>query len=170
MNSQRVLAIAPCAQGFGFAVLEGPKRLIDYGVKEVRGDKNSGCLKKVIALIRHYQPNVIVLEDPLGKGSQRCLRIQILLREIVEVALSKNVESRSFSRSEIRKAFSKRGIFTKHQLASSIAKQFPELALRLPPVRKPWMSEDERMSIFDAVGMAFTFLLNQNAEAWYPPR
>ena len=32
--------------------------------------------------------------------------------------------------------------------------QFPELEKRLPRVRKPWMSEDERMSIFDAVALA----------------
>jgi hypothetical protein len=33
----------------------------------------------------------------------------------------------------------------------------PELTARLPRVRKPWMSEDERMSIFDAAAMALTY-------------
>jgi len=32
----RVLAIDPSTRGFGFAVLEGPSRLIDWGVKETR--------------------------------------------------------------------------------------------------------------------------------------
>ena len=41
---------------------------------------------------------------------------------------------------------------TKHMLAEIIAKRFPEeLGSRLPPKRKPWMSEDFRMNIFDAV-------------------
>jgi hypothetical protein len=44
---------------------------------------------------------------------------------------------------------------TKHALAEIIAKRFPEeLGSRLPPKRKPWMSEDSRMNIFDAVALA----------------
>jgi len=34
--------------------------------------------------------------------------------------------------------------------------RFPELAPRLPRFRKPWMSEDYRMSIFDAVAFGLT--------------
>jgi hypothetical protein len=44
----------------------------------------------------------------------------------------------------------------------AIAKRFPELAPRLPRFRKPWMSEDYRMSIFDAVAMALTLFNFQN--------
>jgi hypothetical protein len=36
----------------------------------------------------------------------------------------------------------------------------PELAPRLSRFRKPWMSEDYRMSIFDAVALALTFFFN----------
>ena len=41
----RVLAIDPSTRGFGFAVLEGPERLIDWGVKETKIDKNKRTLK-----------------------------------------------------------------------------------------------------------------------------
>jgi hypothetical protein len=30
---------------------------------------------------------------------------------------------------------------TKYQIALAIVRRFPELAVRLPPIRKPWMSE-----------------------------
>jgi hypothetical protein len=45
----------------------------------------------------------------------------------------------------------------KYEVASALAKQFPALALRLPPRRKIWKSEDNRMGIFDsaAVGVAY---------------
>lgn len=36
----------------------------------------------------------------------------------------------------------------------AIAERFPELQPRLPRVRKIYMSEDERMDIFDAVSLA----------------
>jgi hypothetical protein len=46
----------------------------------------------------------------------------------------------------------------------AIAKRFPELALRLPRFRKPWMSEDYRMSIFDAAGFALAFYSAQGVQ------
>jgi len=40
-------------------------------------------------------------------------------------------------------------------VAQTLAAQFPvELGKRLPPKRRPWMSEDPRMDIFDAVALA----------------
>ena len=32
---QRIIAIDPTTKGFGFAVMEGPEDLIDWGIKEV---------------------------------------------------------------------------------------------------------------------------------------
>jgi Holliday junction resolvasome RuvABC endonuclease subunit len=160
LNNQRVLAIDPYTQGFGFALLEGA--LLDWGLKEAKGDKNSVCLKKITDLIEYYQPDVIVLENPTGEGSRRYLRVQELIQEIVKLASSKRIKSQSFSRSQIKKAFSTSGAFTKYQIANTIAEQFPELASRLPRVRKPWMSEDQRMSIFDAVALALTLVSLRN--------
>jgi len=51
---------------------------------------------------------------------------------------------------------------TKQEIAIAIAERFPELAPRLPRFRKPWMSEDYRMSIFDAVALALTFFFQFN--------
>ena len=50
----------------------------------------------------------------------------------------------------------------KYEIAIAIAKRFPELAPRLPRLRKPWMSEDDRMSIFDAIGLAAAFFYVEN--------
>jgi hypothetical protein len=47
---------------------------------------------------------------------------------------------------------------TKHALAEIIAHRFPdELGFRLPPKRRPWMSEDSRMDIFDAVALVLAY-------------
>ena len=168
-NNQRVLAIDPYPRGFGFAVLESRERLIDYGVKKVRGDKNSACLKRITDLIKRYQPDVIVFGSLTSNGSCRTLRVQELIQEILKLALDKRIKARSISRLQIRKTFSPLGAFTKHQIANSIAKQLPELAFRLPPPRKPWMGEDERMSIFDALALALTFIqieLNQSSASF----
>ena len=50
----RILAIAPSTRGFGFAIVEGLNTLVDWGVKNVEGDKNAGSLARVKAMIAPY--------------------------------------------------------------------------------------------------------------------
>jgi hypothetical protein len=56
----------------------------------------------------------------------------------------------------VKQAFSE-SASNKYEIAVAIANRFPELAPRLPRFRKAWMSEDYRMSIFDAVGFGLAF-------------
>jgi Holliday junction resolvasome RuvABC endonuclease subunit len=156
----RILAIAPSTRGFGFAVLEGRETLVDWGVKTVKGDKNVQSLAKAEKLITHYQPGVLVLEDASAKNSRRSPRIRKLCRQIIKMAANRKVSVKLFSRDRVMKTFMTDGQGTKHALAEILAKRFPEeLGSRLPPKRKPWMSEDSRMNIFDAVALALVFRL-----------
>ncbi len=47
--------------------------------------------------------------------------------------------------------------FKKYTIAVALTKQLPELAPRLPQVRKIWKSEDYRMSIFDAAALGVAY-------------
>src|SRR2546426_11362669 len=90
----RVLAIDPSTRGFGFAVLEGPNRLIDWGVKETKKNKKARSLKLIEELMDRYQPSVIVVEDYAEKGSRRCRRIQGLINDISKLELKKKIRIR----------------------------------------------------------------------------
>ena len=155
----RILGIAPSTWGFGFAVLEGEEELIDWGVKAIRRreHKNEDCLRQLADLTDRYRPDVIVVENWQVRGSRRSPRIQELIQEILALASQRGIRSRRFSRTQIRKAFASSSVSTKYEMAVEIAKRFPELAPRLPRRRKPWMSEDERMGIFDAMALAFSY-------------
>jgi RNase H-fold protein (predicted Holliday junction resolvase) len=158
----RILAIAPSTRGFGFAILEGQETLVDWGVKTVRGDKNVQSLAKVEELIAHYQPGVLVMQDASAKGSRRSPRIKTLSQQIIKLAATRNVGVKLFSRDRVMKTFMADSQWTKHALAEIIAKRFPEqLGTHLPPKRKPWMSEDSRMNIFDAMALILAFRLKQ---------
>lgn len=149
----RILAIAPSTRGFGFAVLEGQETLVDWGVKSVKGDKNAESLVKVKALIAHYQPGVLVLQDT--KHSRRSPRIRALSKRIISIAATRKVRVALFLREKVMQVFFADAQGTKYALAQILAKRFPEeLASRLPPKRRPWMSEDSRMDIFAAVALA----------------
>ena len=155
-SDPRVLAIDPSTRGFGFAILEGPNRLIDWGVKETKTDKRKRSLKLIADLIEQYQPSVLVVEDYTRKGSRRCRRVRKLIKDISRLAVQRKIKVRNFSRLKVKQAFSESGASNKYEIAIAIARRFPELVPRLPRFRKPWMSEDYRMSIFDAVGFGLT--------------
>jgi Holliday junction resolvasome RuvABC endonuclease subunit len=159
---QRILSIDPANRGFGFAVMEGPETLIDWGVKEVEDNKVSHYLHRITKLIDLYQPDYLILEAFDNKGSRRCKRVRELIVRIMKLALERKIKIKCYSRDDIRKVFSQYNAFTKHQIATTIASLLPELSPRIPPFRKPWMSEDYRMAIFDAVSFTLTFYYAKN--------
>lgn len=156
-NELRVLAIDPTTNGFGFAVMESPSRLVDWGVKEAAGDKNLICVQLVANLMARYQPDIVVVETPIGPKSRRCERVKELVRNILDLAVDRKIRTRAYSRAQVRAVFANDGSRTKHEIATAIAKRLPELSPRIPRFRQPWMSEDSRMAFFAAVALALTF-------------
>lgn len=154
-SAKLVLAAFPSAKGFGYAVFDGQKSLIDWGVKGVHGaQKNRESLQKMRELLTFYRPDVVVLEDYEGHGSRRARRIEILINLFAAHARGEGIRTSSYSRAEVRACF---GLTAKREIAEAIVREFPELEPRLPPIRRIWMSEDRRMNIFDAVALAITF-------------
>src|SRR5437867_5300547 len=101
----RILGIAPSTRGFGFALLEGLNALVDWGVKSIEGDKNTGSVARVKAMIAHYEPDVLVLENTLVKPFHRAKRIRLLTRRIASVANSQNVRVVLLTRNQVRRVF-----------------------------------------------------------------
>jgi len=158
----RILAISPSTRGFGYAVLETADTLVDWGVKSVKGDKNAQCLAKVEELIAHYSPGVLVLPDVTVINTRRASRIRLLGDQIIALASMYNLRVPVFSAEQVKKTFFADCEGTKYGIAEILAKRFPEeLGFRLPPKRRPWMSEDYRMDIFDAVALALVYRLKK---------
>ena len=157
----RVLAIAPSTRGFGFAVLEGEETLVDWGATEIRRDKNAKTLGMAERLIAHYQPAVLVLPETLAKNSKRSPRIKFLCQELGRLAESRKIRVALFSTEQVRRRLLGTATATKHAIAENLASRFQaELGASVPPKRRPWMSEDHRMGIFDAVALAVVFRMN----------
>lgn len=154
----RVLAVAPTTRGIGYAVMEGPDALIDFGCKEVRGDKNIQSLARVEKLIQDFQPGILLLPKVDAKSPRRAPRIKTLHQQIIKAAEKLKLKVALLSASQLRSRIFGNQKGTKHQLAETLAQQFPdELASRLPPKRRAWTNEDRRMDIFDAVALAVAF-------------
>jgi hypothetical protein len=159
---KRVLAIDPFSRGVGFAVLEGPDSLIDWGLKATRRAHNGDATRLIESLIKRFQPDTLVLEDWNAAGSRRCERVERLLDRIATNE-RKRIHVQLVSPRLIRAIGPITRTNTKYGRACLLADRFPELRAFLPPVRKLWMPEDGRMAIFDALSFAIASFPAQKA-------
>lgn len=153
----RVLSVDPTSRGFGFAVLEGPGKLVDWGVHEQGGRGKDAALQKVADLMQQYEPDVVVVEDYDSRSSRRRPRARATIHSIVKLANANGTAATLVPISTVHELFGGHGLATKEHVAAMIAEHFTGLSLRLPPKRKPWMSEAESMAIFDAVAFALGY-------------
>jgi hypothetical protein len=114
-------------------------------------------LERIGSLLALHTPDVLVLQDMSQSGTRRANRIRELNQDAAELADQRGILVRIYSRAQIIEYFEELGTVTKHGIAEVIAKHIPALNLYLPPARKPWMSEDARMGIFDATALAWLF-------------
>jgi hypothetical protein len=160
---KRILAIDPITRGFGFAVLDGPQLLVDWGLRGTKPSPNpmQRSLREIIKLLEVYSPDRVVVEDYLGARSRRGKRGRQLIERIMALAGERRVPTHRISRAGLHRAFAADNACTKYTIALATVRRFPELAIRLPPIRKPWMSESTQMGVFDAVALALAFYARQ---------
>jgi hypothetical protein len=152
-TERRVLAVDPFSRGVGFAVLEGQDRLIEWGIKSTGRADNAKSARVIDKLIDRFRPDVLALEDWDSAGSRRCRRVETLLGRIAAKEGSR-VLVRLVTRRQVRAIGPLPLTSTKQGRASFLGERFPEVQALVPPPRKRWTPEDDRMAIFDALSFA----------------
>jgi hypothetical protein len=152
------LSIYLNTRGFAFVVFEGHLSPFDWGIREIRGPRKcSRCLLRITQIVDRYAPDVLVVQDTSAHGTQRARWITALNTSITVLAKDRDIAVFAYSREQVRAAFEPYECPNKHSLAELIAKQIPAFERYVPPPRKPWMSEDRRMGIFDAAALGLVF-------------
>lgn len=147
----RVLSIDPCCKGLGYAIVELPCTLLDFGrVWNSEGRKNT--FTRFRGFLSRTRPDTLILENTSALGSRRRPRIVRLLQAIEREAGKRGMRVQKISRLQTLDRF-KDALprTTKYTVACELARRHPILLPFLPPLRKPWQSEDERLAIFDAL-------------------
>jgi len=162
MLYSRILAIDVRSQSFGFAALEEPNMLLDYGRKSYLArdarDVTEIVHKKIGALLDFFTPSTIVLKGQCNRNGQHHLNRQKVFKVITREASVRSVEVIRLQRADIDRAFRQSGNFSKYKIAGLIVQRFPELAWKLPAKRKNWQPEHYNMTIFDAASLALAYL------------
>src|SRR5919106_3405619 len=81
----RIFALNPTHKGFGYAVLELPSRLVDWGLAGIKGDKHSGAVAWFEKLLDRFRPDAVVFEDAKAPGSRRRPRVRELIDALVKL-------------------------------------------------------------------------------------
>ncbi len=150
----RVLALDLHPRRFGYVVVEGADRLLDWGVRSCRrkGKPIDVLLQKRLrALLELWSPSVIVLNDPVGRARRSNPQSGRSLKQIAIEAKQRRIPVRTLKPvcTEIQG-----GRLTRYENARRVAEHFPVLKGKLPPKRRAWESEHYRMSIFAAAALA----------------
>ena len=172
-NQKRVLALDVRPRSFGYAVFEGPTLLLDWGVQSFRHGRNAVRIPlamKIAGLLEDFKPAVVVAKEPPSRKKVNRDRTRKALEVIRHKASLRGIRTRVFKRRAASKLFGGEERLTKYKIATALAERFAELRPVLPPKRKPWQSEDYRMSIFDAAGLGVAYFDRQkNPTSIVPP-
>jgi hypothetical protein len=153
-----VLSLYLNARGLSFVLFEGTLYPYDWAVIELRGaQKDAQIMMKVTDLLHRYSPDALVVQDMGTNGTPRAARLASLNRAIRALAHDLKIGLFSYSRAEVYSTFQPMGFANKQMLAALIAKHIPAFERHVPPPRKPWMSEDARMGLFDAAALGLLF-------------
>src|SRR5438309_7837224 len=100
-KEKRILAIDAAGRGFGFAVLEGPARLLDWGVRGAKARCHVQAIDQLKALLDYYGPDAIVTQKLADPEVRRGYRAKAFLCETVKVAAAYETPLRVISSREL---------------------------------------------------------------------
>jgi hypothetical protein len=158
---RRVLTLDIRPRRFGYAIFEGPDLLLDWGIRTHGDDERSSLERSLNNLRSMFAPSVILIRKAAKSGQIEQPRIRRAFRIVKHFAKRMLVRVHLVDALSLRGFFSRGAIADKHDIARMVAERFPQLSWRLPPRRKPWQSESQRQSIFDAASLGVYYFAQQ---------
>ncbi len=153
----RVLAIDLRLHRSGFALYEGPRRLLDHGTTVVPFERTENSTSRFLDLLKISSPSVIVVRkerwDDITANPQ-AKRLATLLTEACD---TRGIEIRLLEQDAMRATFRNLNCKTKAEISAALSRFFPNLVWQLPPERRIWDSEHPHQSMFDAIALGFAY-------------
>jgi hypothetical protein len=113
--------------------------------------------------LKLWSPETIVVKSEHWETATRQPRAEYFFQILTQEAALRSVELRLLGQAQLIQTFRTLGSETKYEMASVLARIFPELAWKLPSERKAWESEAARMSVFDAIALGLAYWQHETA-------
>src|SRR5262249_35090005 len=139
-------------RGFAFAITEGSRRLVSWGLRRIP-IQGGRAVTAVEDVIRDARPLFVAFDKLTSTAKRKRGR---LFGGVVNTAcdihriMILDVDPKAVARLTGNKRA------TKWNVAEAIVQLFPDAASRIPPRRRPWQSEDDRIGMFMALAAAIT--------------
>jgi hypothetical protein len=161
-EQKRILALEIRLSKTGFAVLQGPTKLLDWGVGVRWFGRNNRSHKHAVsnrlrALMRLHGPSVVVARRINHYSAPANKRFAAILRSIRAECRRGPTEFKVIPTRRVQRHFALLGHSTRHEVATSLAERFEQLSWKLPRRKKSYQSEATGMLIFDAAATGATF-------------
>jgi hypothetical protein len=156
MKPKLALILYPNTNGIGFVVCESEKNIIDFGLKPINRRTQKEYLAKAKWLIDYATPDIILLLDYKGAVTKISKHQESILNDITEYAKDHGLSIRHYSRRQIKEVFSDFKATSKHEIAMTLIRWYPQLGSREPHKRLAYMSEHYQMGVFDAFALMIT--------------
>lgn len=157
-----VVGIDVTTKGLAYVFFENG-RLIDW---ESLGRREGGSdLALLDRIVDGCAADIVVIEDSDADGCRLGPRARSVLRDIACHARARGLRVRPVPRGEVSAAWFARGKRNKQEVASAIAEVFPELAPLVPPPRRNFDPEAERINLFDALTLVLHLFGDSSAIA-----
>lgn len=152
----KIIAIHLRHRRFGYAVYEGHRGLLDWGVRvypAIGEEEVSMASKRLSLLLRLHSPSVIVLKQERWDLAQTNQHMRVLVEMTRDEAIAHSVQIRLLRDAKVKESFRHMGCETRSDIAEALARIFPELTSYVPPKRRTWQAEHPRMIVFDAIAL-----------------
>lgn len=150
------LVLYPNTHGIGYVLCEGPKEIIDFGLKSISRRDSQKYVAKAKEMMDFGKPDIVLLIDREQAKSRVSERIASILSNIECEAHRKELSVCKYSRDQIEHVFNEFKASNKYEMAKVIANWYDQLKSRVPYERREWMAEHYQMGVFDAFSLMLT--------------
>jgi hypothetical protein len=156
----RILVLDIRHRRFGYAVFEGHRSLLDWGIRvypTVGEEETVLAIKRLDRLVELFGPSAIVVKK---ERWERAGAESGMLPVVKAVSISASVRSvpvHLVPQDDLHAAFAPLGGTTREEMAEILTRIYPDLLWYLPPKRKIWQAEHSRMTVFDAVALGLAY-------------
>ena len=152
----RILAVEIRTARLGYAVLETPKQLCDFGAAWFNSQATARL--RIARLLGLYQPSVLVLRGGSARYPRNMSKRRAVARIARDEARKSAVPVARVTEQTFNSCFERYACRDKYDVAAVIATEFPELASRLPSRPKFYDPEPRSILYFDSIALGATYV------------
>jgi hypothetical protein len=159
-RNRSLLALDIRAQRLGFALFDGPTKLLDWGIRVYGGPSQragKAVENRISSLLDSHAPSTLVIRRIHVHSPTTAQQLARIIKTIRVEARRRSAGVHVLSATAVKKFFARSGLTTKHEIALTLAEWFEDIAWKLPQKKKTWQSERFNMVIFDAVATGACF-------------